>query len=223
MIRFSGKNELGALALEQYLFLHRDSLWEKLHWTGKRPVPPCVAIQKKNLLMELDLLRTIKFLATEKPHDRASFWESDYFKECLHDGTFLELDYSYFADVMLQMLNSTSSRTDKEDIIHLIEKYISSESFKDLTQKILMLLDDVDLLHFMYRLSSSSRDASKEDVISAMIVCDCKWNSLEDAVFHNILANHRRQLLKFFIDESKSAVLLLLIGVNLLFSIYSAT
>lgn len=54
--KFSGENEYGAVALERYLFDARNDLWEKLRWNGKRDVTPCVAVQKKNLLMELDVL-----------------------------------------------------------------------------------------------------------------------------------------------------------------------
>lgn len=32
--KFNGKNEHGAMALEQYIFYYRDLLWQKLKWTG---------------------------------------------------------------------------------------------------------------------------------------------------------------------------------------------
>lgn len=80
----SGKNEHGAFALEQYLFANRDTIWEKLPWQGKRGVTPVVAIQKKNLLMELDLVKTLELLCFEKPPDRLGFWESEVFKVCLY-------------------------------------------------------------------------------------------------------------------------------------------
>ena len=38
--KFSGRNEHGALALEQYLFQHRSQLWHHLVWTGNTPEFP---------------------------------------------------------------------------------------------------------------------------------------------------------------------------------------
>ena len=37
---FAGVPKFGALAMEHYLFANRDTLWEKLKWTGKRANPP---------------------------------------------------------------------------------------------------------------------------------------------------------------------------------------
>ncbi len=39
--KFSGKNEHGALALEQYLFFKRDSMWETLKWHGRYASVQC--------------------------------------------------------------------------------------------------------------------------------------------------------------------------------------
>jgi hypothetical protein len=91
--KFSGKNEFGALALEQYLFMYRDAVWPSLSWQGRRDVPPCIAIQKRNMLLELDLVKTINQLAEEEPLDRPNFFESDFFKQSLASGAFLEMEY----------------------------------------------------------------------------------------------------------------------------------
>jgi hypothetical protein len=94
--------------------MKRDEIWENLRWqgnksdhlrltsVGRRDVPPCIAIQKKNLLMELDTVRTLEMLSQDR--SRESFWESDFFKDSLVTGEFLEIDYKFFAEAIVGIL-----------------------------------------------------------------------------------------------------------------------
>ncbi len=72
----------------------------------RRDVPPCIAIQKKNLLLELDLVDTLQQVSKVDPTDSQNFWCCDYFKESLASGEFLALDYPYFANVLTGILST---------------------------------------------------------------------------------------------------------------------
>ena len=115
-----------------------------MKFLGKREIPPVIAIQKKNLLMELDIVKTIDHLSKEQlpvtsdardtsahrnrylEHDdredsanfredsreydnvndfnRPDFWESDFFRQSLESGLFLELDLHFFSTEILYYL-----------------------------------------------------------------------------------------------------------------------
>lgn len=80
--KFSGNNLFGAVGLEKYLFEHREEYWSRLRWIGKRDVPPCVAVHKKNLFLELDVVTAVQMLAD----DDDKFWSSPQFQEDLESG-----------------------------------------------------------------------------------------------------------------------------------------
>lgn len=103
--------------------------------------------------MELDLVNTLNMISESKI--KPSFWESEYFKASLMSGEFLELDYQYFAEAIVGILEN-GNRDDKRVILDAIQRYIDEEDYKELSQKLLHLVDEKDLLNFVYKLQSSS-------------------------------------------------------------------
>lgn len=227
---FSGKNERGGLALEQWLFFNREAVWDKLRWTGKRNVPPVIAIQKKNMLLELDLIHLLttisKFYSKEakeallqqqkeskeegeldekeeddifpKKEEKSElekqlmvedFWESDFFKNSLKSGEFLQMDYQFFANQLEKMLNTGGKERDQ--VLDVVELYFKKESFPNLCQKLLLLLDDSSLLSFIYHLDSStfSNSSLTKNEVNIIILCECKWPSLDSPLFYNAILN----------------------------------
>lgn len=225
--QFSGRNEHGALALEKFLFTYRDSVWGQVHWRGKRSVPPPVAIQKKNLLMEIDVVKTLYALvdlpalkpqaprdygedsdeesnriAPPPPQPQKTFWESDFFKESLESGEFLKLDYDAFAEELMHMFCS-EDKEEREEVLDVLEEYIESEDFKDLCYKLLPALGDTELLLFAFNLSprSSRSTLTVEQQITRIIICDCKWKQLDTLLLLNGILNYGKQVVKFLMDE----------------------
>lgn len=265
--RFSGKNEHGGLALEQWLFYYRDVVWDKLRWTGKRSVPPVIAIQKKNMLLELDLVFCLRKMSAlygkegkeqmrkdreenreegemeekeEKEEDGEEeykkkrvtksiyqreievedFWESDFFKESLDSGDFLQMDYKFFADHLLKMLQEGGK--DRERVVDLIKLYIQSQPFSVLCQKLLLLLDNEQILSFLYHLTSNTTSSSSltlsnltTNYINQVILCECKWASLDSVLFYNAITNFGRQFIRLITEDEGTISCFAFIFLNL--------
>lgn len=190
------------MALEQYLFFHRDKIWAKLKWTGKRNIPPVIAIYRKSLLLELDLLHALlvvsqdperiqreleledeiekekqkmyqrgfveeteedefgrvakaktleEMLSLEQNQrgNQAAFWESEFLRTSLISKEFLELDYNFFSNVLLEILDGKRGASrERDQVLDLLENYLLIEDFKVLCYQLLPLVGHNSVLSF---------------------------------------------------------------------------
>ena len=128
---FSFKNPAlyGAKALEQYLLKHRDSLWDKLAWTGKRANPPNVVLKKPYLMMELDVYKAVcDVLCADN-----AFWESEDFRDSLEDGAFISVDCPFFGKTLFRMCNEQGP--DRERLLDVIHSYVSTTPLRDIVSE----------------------------------------------------------------------------------------
>jgi hypothetical protein len=91
--RFSEENQHGAQALERYLFDNRDTAWDSLVWRT-RGHPPVVVVHRKNLLMEIDVEKTMRHFLYQE-----DFWRSSHMQEVMKQGSFLQLDYQFLSSL----------------------------------------------------------------------------------------------------------------------------
>ncbi len=104
----------------------------------------------------------------------------------------------------------------KDRILSALERYIEQEDFKvrglqhsvtlcpqELCQKLLLLLDDNDLLVFLYRLKDASKAQSPQSFINAFLLCDIKWHSLKQVLLANAIINQGNQLVKFYLESGR--------------------
>lgn len=147
--------------------------------------------------MELDILHTLELLSKENPKNRPNFFESNFFKESLVSGEFLQLDYSYFAN-QLEFFLSTNfhsispSSPSRDKIIDILCSMISSMSFLELSKKLLPLLHDSDILYFIYHLSTPI--PSSPQFANQVLLCECKWSNFNYVLIYNSIANHGKQI-----------------------------
>eukprot|EP00026_Physarum_polycephalum_P008469 Phypoly_transcript_08556.p1 GENE.Phypoly_transcript_08556~~Phypoly_transcript_08556.p1 ORF type:complete len:467 (+),score=88.69 Phypoly_transcript_08556:94-1494(+) len=188
--KFSGENEYGALALERYLFDSRDELWEKLQWNGKQNVTPCVAVQKRNLLLELDVQHAVDMLVHED-----DFWTSRYFQESLVSGDFLAMDYEYFVQVLEAKLEGSETSA----VRNMMKSYLKRESTKELSQQLIRLLTDRELLNLLYH----SLSGNKKLPFIEFVISECKWKNLDELLLYNTLATHTHILVSRIIKDEE--------------------
>ena len=231
---FDGNNKAGALALEQFLFQNREKIWHKIKWSGRRAYSPPVVIQKKNLLMEIDVYETLKMLSDENVVDNHAntFWKSDYFRDALSNGKFLELDVDLFVKLLCEILLSPKNQH-HEKLMEIISQYIKSQNWNQLCNYYLPILLSVEskkiynnlnnnnsnnennnipnnrqheniLCDLMFLLIDIQTCTTIEEKISAKVLCVERWNSFENILILNALLNFSKQTIQLIIDLGKS-------------------
>src|SRR5690625_3180889 len=100
---------------EIYLSFAKSSYFQNLVWNGKRGHPPVVAVQKKHLLMQLDIEKTMENMFEEEP-----YWYSDHLKNVILEGTFLQIDYQYFVQFLLEIVSNSNNNADVKFIYRIM-------------------------------------------------------------------------------------------------------
>lgn len=120
--------------MEQYLFKHRDSLWDKLVWTGKRANPPNVVLKKLYLMMELDVYKAVCDVLCADD----AFWESADFRDSLEDGSFISVDYPFFEKALFRMLNGKCP--EKERLSDVIHSYVLTTPLREIVSEFVIAM-----------------------------------------------------------------------------------
>lgn len=145
---FDGPPKFGSLALEHYAFAHREWFWDQhLHWLSSRAPTPVVAANQRHLMMQLDVVTTVRSLIKpdhstsgharfESGFDGVTFWLSSHWRECVRveSNRLLALDPQFWLDRFTKMLLipiDVASRTQEgasNAYWELVQKFLSSHS-----------------------------------------------------------------------------------------------
>jgi hypothetical protein len=192
--KFSGDHQYGAVGLEKYLFDFRDEYWSKLRWIGRRDVPPCVAVHKRNLFLELDVLAVVEMLADEDD----KFWYSTQFQDDLESGDFLAIDYMFFVHEMMDFLRD---ERDAPEVLDVLVAYIKFEPHKELCLQLLRFFSDNELLAFLYHIVPYNKHMS----LAEYVLSECRWVDLEELIMFNAIANHSNTVMSHFFRDDEAA------------------
>jgi hypothetical protein len=147
-------------------------------------------------------MKYVTGFSENREEDALGFWESDFFKDSLSSGDFLELDFKFFATKLEGFLEKPGRERDLA--MAAVQSYLKTEDFRELCQKLLLLLDDADLLQFAYHLvgfESLSPSSTPLSFVNSIVLCECKWSTFEDLLFYNTLVNFGRQVVRFLSDD----------------------
>ncbi|KAK1266739.1 hypothetical protein QJS04_geneDACA015565 [Acorus gramineus] len=193
----------GARALSQYAFINRETCWEELEWKGKHGQSPAIVATKPHYFHDLDLLQTVENFLEYVP----DFWTSDELAETLKDGEILHLDMKFFMDEFVSMMYDD----DSGDIWELVDEYLLEEEFSYLSQHLLILLDESQLLDFIKSVhrflptGMQHKDfCSSSYWLGFLLTCD-DFISMDELLFSNAVINQRRQLVRLICDEENEA------------------
>jgi len=194
--KFNGKNKLGALALERFLFDAREDVWAKLRWSGKRDIPPCVVVQKKNLFLQMDVTHAVQMLAEEEE----DFWTSIHFQDSIASGDILSIDYVYFVNSLKDFLRRDIRRDEPVKILAVIDLYLQKESFKEICQQLLRFFEDAEILNLIYHIIPRHHpDIS----LVEYILSECKWKTMEDLLVYNAIATHANTVISHLVKDDE--------------------
>ncbi|KAH3744634.1 Glycine--tRNA ligase beta subunit [Pelomyxa schiedti] len=168
---FTGQPKFGAMALEHYLFSHRETLWDQLQWSGKRHNPPGLAAHKRHLMMELDVHKAINNVLSRDLH----FWESEQFKECIASGDFLCIDYIFFADLLRDKIKLYQHSSDPtcQAVVSVIGDYIDTVPLSSMLDNLIHLLSPSEMLFLM---RTWSKNLELEPTIGHLVL-HVDWDS----------------------------------------------
>lgn len=105
--------------------------------------------------------------------------------------------------------NNNNTNSDKAKLMELVATYVAQQSFRDLCQKLLVLLPDNDLLYFIYHLSQSQQLQQQQqqqthyidNFINVTVLCEPRWTSVEDVLLYNAIVNYGRQFLRLVLQS----------------------
>ncbi|KAH7373017.1 hypothetical protein KP509_17G033400 [Ceratopteris richardii] len=194
------KKELGAQALAQFAFVHREKFWKELEWKGSHGQAPATLASKPHYFLDLDVLKTVENFLDGVPE----FWSSDELWGSLREGDILALDVDFFVRRLFQRMQNRSSSVWK-----MLEQFFLGEDFSLLCQRLLSFMDDQKLLQLVNKLSEGLMQSSAQMVrktgkngswlVKALAVgAECP--SLECAMLCNAFVAHPRQLLRVVQD-----------------------
>jgi hypothetical protein len=218
---FEGNVKFGALALQQFVFKHREWIWDKcLVWNSKRPVTPVIAANQPHLLLQMNVLATVKNLLKE-----TSFWESKEFLDTLENGDYLVIDYSFFAEHLVTLWRADSQRGERicrvqSRLKKLIDSYIQTTSFRELCKRFFLTLSDQQLLRLLDSLNSVGTQWKLESNLPVLcrlskhntkIEVNCSDQSLNSdplhiLLFYNALFNAHRHHTILLLTKEESAI-----------------
>ncbi|GAM21241.1 hypothetical protein SAMD00019534_044160 [Acytostelium subglobosum LB1] len=201
---YDGKNKYGALALERYMFANRDKVWHRLVWR-KSPVPPPVAAQKREMLLQLDVQATMKNFLNDR-----RFWQ-DYGREAMMDGSFLVVDAMFFVEDLYDLLLEGRDRSIEDQIDDALGVLFESS---DVPFTVLKLMTSSDLLDYCqglirqraidsYTLKLPSRNLDMSTHLLSCLVISCNWDSLEHLLLYNsiTLTNINKLMNRLFMKQ----------------------
>ncbi|PRP78166.1 hypothetical protein PROFUN_11296 [Planoprotostelium fungivorum] len=206
---FDGINSAGALALEQFLFYHRDHLWNRIRWESKRPIPPPVAIQRKGVMSEMNVWKTLRNLSTahfrsnrdygessDEDNDRVvreweDFWRSENLREQVVRGDIVSCEYTFFARSLLYGFNH-GHRHYRDVLLD----FISEKPFSELCAIILPLATDDQILRFCDGFGTRSGDFEGKLIWDT--VCGQRWSDMGRLLVYNSIITHPSIVAKNF-------------------------
>jgi len=111
------------------------------------------------------------------------------------------LDYDAFSNELAKDLKGPL----KERLLSVLKVYLIEDEFKDICERLLLLLKDSDLLRFMYHLAPlpQAKPSSLDSFINDFLLCYCKWETLDELLLYNAIVNHPKQILRFM-EEKES-------------------
>lgn len=190
----------GAKALSQFAFINRDICWEELEWKGKHGQSPAMVATKPHYFLDLDVLRTVENFVEYVPE----FWSSSEFAESLKDGEILSLDTKYFVELFIDLMYKDESR----DVWEAVDDFLMDVSFSSLCNRLLISLQESELLIFLKSLSKSfslpvkNMDLGNSSCWLEIVLSKCKdFASIDQLLLLNMVVNQGRQLLRLMQDE----------------------
>ncbi|EFA85059.1 hypothetical protein PPL_02055 [Heterostelium album PN500] len=168
---YDGRSKYGAVALERFLFANRDDVWHRIVWL-KQPIPPPVLAQKREMMLQINVLDTIKSLLQSDDQFTRLFINDYLFDSIYPTGSnafdccsyFLSMNNQYFIDQLYQLLmekNNDNYILDRFDrlLSNLFKSTAANNNNNnnnndnnDIPFLVLRLLDEDDLLQFTYDL-----------------------------------------------------------------------
>jgi len=146
--------------------------------------------------MQLKIEKTVKKLFEDQ-----EFWESEHFRNSLESGDFLSIDFSYFASYLLDIWREGDSTSDGRLLWETVVDYLKEADFKELVQKLFLLMSDLEILYFMYHLCEDEQGGEELNTI----VSHCKWASFEDLLLYNALVASCASVVRLILcDEGKN-------------------
>lgn len=190
----------GFRALSQFAFKNRDICWEELEWKGKHGQSPAVVATKPHYFMDLDIQQTVQNFLENVPE----FWSSDEFAESVKDGDIFFIDRSFFVRYFIDLMY----KEEFKDVWDAVNEFLMGQPFSSLCGRLLITLEDQDLLYFVESLCKSlgpklelkhSNDISNLFVI---LVFKCgAYGSIDQLLLLNAVTAQGRQLLRLLRDE----------------------
>jgi len=154
-------------------------------WTSKRPVTPVIAARQKHLLLQLDVVATIKSMLGDD-----LFWKSVEFLDCLDSGDFIQLDYDYFANVLVDLLTETESQKLRD----IIEEFIPQCEFSLLSKELLLAITDSELQTLIQKISPSVKQRKS---LEQRIILDCGFQFDKLLLFNAISDMFRGRVMNY--------------------------
>ncbi|EGC32885.1 hypothetical protein DICPUDRAFT_98743 [Dictyostelium purpureum] len=134
-------NKYGSLALEKYILAKRDSCWDLLQWNGDIDHAPCVIIQKKELLKQLNVVKTVQSIIDKQP----SFFNSNQFNESVQSNPneFFQVDQDYIIDKLIKIIIGIINNNNEVNHIHM--KHLIN-CIDNLIARISNLINPIDIV-----------------------------------------------------------------------------
>nr|POF15794.1 hypothetical protein CFP56_18000 [Quercus suber] len=190
----------GAKALSQFAFVNRDICWEELEWKGKHGQSPAMVATKPHYFLDLDVQLTVENFLENVPE----FWSSNEFAESVKNGEILFIDREFFLQYFVDLLY----KEDSTDVWEVINKFLIEESFSSLCHRLLIILEERDLNHFLVLLGKllnpklEPKNFSNSSYLFEVILSKCSdCGSIDQMLLLNAVINQGRQLLRLLRDE----------------------
>lgn len=190
----------GARAMSQFAFVNRDICWEELEWKGRHGQSPAVVATKPHYFHDLNVLQTVENFLEYVPE----FWSSEELAESVKDGDILHIDTQFFVDQFIHLMYEEN----KGDIWAMIDDFVVEEQFASLCQRLLILLEEHELLGFLASICKIGRTrwASEEFGhpsfwIESVLSSNIDNMTLNDFLLVNAVINEGRQILRLLGDE----------------------
>ncbi|KAF2077552.1 hypothetical protein CYY_001170 [Polysphondylium violaceum] len=186
--------KFGSKALESFLFNNRENSWDRCcKWVGGQSYPPCVVVQKKELFMQLDIVKTIHSIIDCYP----LFFSSIELHNTIYDNidAFISID----RDAVLDSIKSKKAM--KKQRLHIdaiLESLCTAKEnqkhLKSILHQLVILLLDKGKIDFFKNLfilndvdNQSNSNSYNEQSFHRVFLSICKWKDYKEMMVYSLL------------------------------------
>ncbi|KAM9968035.1 hypothetical protein ACTFIW_002466 [Dictyostelium discoideum] len=213
----NNNNRYGSLALERFILSDRYDCWSLLYWSTSRSHPPCVVIQKKELLSQLDIVKTIHSIIDKKPE----FFETQHFKQSIltNSKEFLNLDKSYIIKKFFKIIKNIdiNSNNKNRDLLtkiinNLLWKFSNNNNNNNHNNRKYLLvnqfynkLNQKELLSICTtNYNNNNYNNNNIEILNKIVISECNWLSFDDMIlFNSLTPNYINRLINLIIKSKK--------------------